>query len=94
MAPLIAAGYIRQDELGRILALRPTYLVTKVNRAGNPVLMYARDDDFAVHALLADHYRLFYDDRSLSPPGRPTLIYKLRDERDAGGASGPKGFVR
>ena len=89
MTPLIAAGYVAQDELGRILALRPTYLVTKVNRAGNPVLMYARGDDYAVHDLLADHYRLFYDDRSLSPPGRPTLIYKLREDREAGGANEP-----
>ena len=90
MEPLAAAGYVGQDELGRILALRPTYLVTKVDRTGNPVPVYARGDEYAVHDLMTDHYRLFYDDRSLSPPGRPTRIYKLREECDAGGASGPK----
>lgn len=94
MAPLIAAGYVGQDELGRILALRPTYLVTKLHRDGNPVPPYARGDDYAVHDLLADHYRLFYDDRSLSPPGRPTLIYKLREESEAGAASDAKEWDR
>ena len=86
MEPLVADGYIGQEELKRILAGRPTYLVTKVDRTGNSVPAYARGDEYAVPDLLAAHYRLFYDDRSLSPPGRPTLIYKLRDEREAGGA--------
>ena len=84
MAPLVAAGYVGQDELGRILAARPTYLVTKLHRNGSPVPVYARGDEYAVHDLLADHYRLFYDTSSLTPPGEPTLIYKLRDERDIG----------
>lgn len=86
MAPLIAAGYVAQGELGRILALRPTYIVTKLHRDGSPVPPYARGDDHAVHDLLADHYRLFYDDKLLSLPGRPTLIYKLRGESEEGNA--------
>ena len=94
MAPLIAAGYVAQDELGRILALRPTYLVTKLHRDGDPVPPYARGDDYAVHDLLADHYRLFYDARSLSPPGLPTLVYKLREESAAGAAGGARDLGR
>lgn len=87
LASLIAAGYVAQDELGRILALRPTYLVTKLHRDGNPVPAYARGDGYGVRDLLTDHYYLFYDDRSLSPPGRPTLIYKLREGSAAGAAN-------
>ena len=89
--PLAAHGYVGQDELGRILALRPTYIVTHLHlRTGDPVPPYVRFGEYPTHIreLLADHYRLFYDDRSLSPPGWPTRIYKLRDERDIGGASG------
>ena len=91
MEPLAAHGYVGQDELGRILALRPTYIVTHLHlRTGDPVPPYVRFGGYPTHIreLLADHYRLFYDDRSLSPPGWPTRIYKLRDERDIGGASG------
>ena len=88
MEPLALAGYVDRDELGRILASHPTYIVTKMDRRGNIMPWYVRYSEYATHIpdLLADHYRLFYDDRSLSPPGRPTRIYKLRDERDNGGA--------
>ena len=85
--PLAAHGYVDQDELGRILALRPTYIVTHLQH-GHPVPPYLRFGEYPIliRDYLADHYRLFYDDRSLSPPGWPTRIYKLRDERDSGGA--------
>lgn len=89
--PLAAHGYVSQDELGRILALRPTYIVTHLRRrTGDPVPPYVHFGEYAttIRELWADHYRLFYDDRSLSPPGWPTRIYKLRDEHDIGGASG------
>lgn len=36
MEPLAAADYVDQDEIGQILALRPTYIVTKVGRTGAP----------------------------------------------------------
>ena len=77
MAPLVAAGYVDGDELRRILALRPTYLVTKVYASGNPVPPYARGTAYAVADFLADHYRVFYDDDP-SPPR--TRVYKLREE--------------
>ena len=87
--PLAAHGYVDQDEMGRILALRPTYIVTHLQH-GDPVPPYLRFGAYPIliRDYLADHYRLFYDDRSLSPPGWPTRIYKLRDERDIGGAGG------
>ena len=87
--PLAAHGYVDQDELGRILALRPTYIVTNLHR-GDLVPPHFRFGEYPIliRDYLADHYRLFYDDRSLSPPGWPTRIYKLRDERDSGRASG------
>ena len=87
--PLAAHGYVDRDELGRILALRPTYIVTHLQH-GDPVPPYLRFGAYPIliRDYLADHYRLFYDDRSLSPPGWPTWIYKLRDERDIGGAGG------
>lgn len=85
--PLAAHGYVDRDELGRILALRPTYIVTHLQH-GDPVPPYLRFGAYPIliRDYLADHYRLFYDDRSLSPPGWPTWIYKLRDGRDIGGA--------
>ena len=92
MEPLAAHGYVSEDEMERILALRPTYIVMSLHPGtrGDLVPRYVRFREYATHIreLLADHYRLFYDDRSLSPPGWPTRIYKLRDERDIGGASG------
>ncbi len=94
MVPLTAAGYVAQDELGRILALRPTYLVTKLHRDGDPVPEYARSDDYGVRDLLDDHYSLFYNDKSLSPPGLPTLVYKLREESDAGAAGDARDLGR
>ena len=80
MAPLVAAGYVDEDELRRILSLRPTYLVTKVDASGNPVPPYARGKAYAVADFLADHYRVFYDDGPSPPSGRRTRVYKLREE--------------
>ena len=80
MTPLVAAGYVDGDELRRILSLRPTYLVTKVDASGNPVPPYARGEAYAVADFLADHYRVFYDDGPAPPSGRRTRVYKLREE--------------
>ena len=80
MAPLSTAGYVDGDELRRILSLRPTYLVTKVDASGNPVPPYARGEAYAVADFLAAHYSVFYDDGPSPPSGRRTRVYKLREE--------------
>ena len=76
LRPLAEAGYVAEDELGRIFNLRPTYLVTagQPTRRG-PVPLYlhgARAEAFS--DLLRDHYRVFHDG------GKPKAlrVYKLR----------------
>ena len=77
LRPLAEAGYVAEDEFGRILKLRPTYLVTAVqptSRGAVPLyLRGARAEAFS--NLLRDHYRVFYDDGAKPQALR---VYKLR----------------
>ena len=51
---LAAHGYVGPDELGRVMAVRPQFLVTD---AGGKGLAWVRADGRPVDAWLAAHYR-------------------------------------
>ena len=79
LRPLAEAGYVAEDELGRILSLRPTYLVTEVwPTSRGPIPRYLRlrgEEAEAFSNLLNDHYWVFHDD-GVEP--RALRVYKLR----------------
>ena len=77
LRPLAEAGYVAEDELGRILNLRPTYLVTVVQPTGRgPIPIYLHGEQAeAFSSLLRDHYRVFHDDGA---EPKALRVYKLR----------------
>ena len=77
LRPLAEAGYVAEDELGRILNLRPTYLVTVVQPTSRgPIPNYLHGEDAkAFGNLLSDHYRVLHDDGA---EPKALRVYKLR----------------
>ena len=77
LRPLAEAGYLAEDEFGRILRMRPTYLVTVVQPTNRgPVPKYLRGEDAEAFAsLLSSHYRVFHDDGA---EPKALRVYKLR----------------
>lgn len=76
MSPLAASGLVAANELQRILDLRPTYLVLGAGLGDRPV-SYLRDAEAqALGSLLADHYRLFYDQGA---DAQRVRIYRRKD---------------
>ena len=77
LRPLAEAGYVAEDEFGRILNLRPTYLVTVVQPTSRgPIPNYLHGEDAeAFSNLLSDHYRVFHDDGT---EPKALRVYKLR----------------
>lgn len=75
-----AAGRVGADEVGRILALRPTWLVVRaVPQAGVVVPHYFDDRNAALlRRLLANGYRVFHD-RGWA--GQGFRVYQLREGR-------------
>ncbi len=77
LRPLVEAGYVAEDELGRILNLRPTYLVTVVQPTSRgPIPYYLHGEDAeAFSNLLSDHYRVLHDDGA---EPKALRVYRLR----------------
>ena len=62
MRPLAALGVVAEDELQRVLDLRPTYLVLGAKGSDDhPVRSVPPAKAKVVGRVVADHYRLFYD---------------------------------
>lgn len=83
MRPLAEAGRVGVDEVGRILGLRPTWLVVRVTPEGAahvPVFFNSRNADLLLR-LLENEYRPFRDGRG----GRHRVfrIYKRKGEAPA-----------
>ena len=77
MRPLAALGVVAADEMQRILDLRPTYLVLGAQGSHGRLIGILPDaKEEALGRLLADHYRLFYDQGA--GVGR-VRIYQRRD---------------
>ena len=79
MRPLVAAGYVADHELRRILDLRPTWLVT-VWWYGKRLPGYFSNSDTQLFLnLLARDYRLFYEGGDPLRPNAKITIYRRND---------------
>lgn len=80
MRPLAEAGRVGEDELGRILALRPTWLVVPAAPQAGVLIPHYFDDRNAalLRRLLANEYLVFHDGGAA---GRGFKVYQRRERR-------------
>ena len=80
MQPLAEAGRAGADEVGRILALRPTWLVVQAAPEAAPFVprYFSQRNAALLRRLLADEYRAFQDGVAT---GQRFRVYRRREGR-------------
>ena len=88
MRPLTKAGRVNADEIGRILALRPTWLVVRAAPQARAVVPRYFDDRNAalLRRILANDYQVFHDREE---GGWGFRVYQLREGRGRSARSDP-----